>query len=146
MYGSTITLFNYHAATGCWYPSVVSGVELGVVQSNSSGREGRKNANSFTALIHTNDRSARTLTTTGGMKSYTGPKEYANCADPEARYTFTPEQDFIYEGAWPVLTPIVESQEDEGLYQKMNNQYDGVHMIQSAEFFRLLPHFEVEGR
>ena len=44
------------------------------------------------------------------------------------------------------LTPIVESQEDEGLYQKMNSQYDGVHMIQSAEFFRLLPHFEVEGR
>ena len=58
---------------------------------------------------------------------------------PLSRISFT-------RGAWPVLTPIVESQEDEGLYQKMNSQYDGVHMIQSAEFFRLLPHFEVEGR
>lgn len=146
MFSSTITLFNFHAATGCWYPSVISGVELGVASSSSLAREGRKNANTCIALIHTNDRSARKLTTSAGVKSYTGPKEYAKCVDPGVRYTFTLEQDFIYEGAWPDLTPIVESQEDEGLYQKMNDQYDGVHMIQSAEFFQLLPHFEIGGR
>ena len=146
MYGSTITLFNFHAASGCWYPSVISGVELGAAHASSAAREGNRNANSFVALIHTNDRSARTLTTSEGVKSYTGPKEYAECADPATRYTFTPEQDFIYEGAWPVLTPIAEDPEDEGLYHRMNDQYDGVHMIQSAEFFRLLPHFEIGGR
>lgn len=146
MNDSTITLFNFHTASGCWYPSVISGVELGVTHASSSAREGRTNANAFVALIRTDDSGARKLTTSKGAKSYTGPKEYAACTDPEGRYTFTPEQDFIYEGAWPDLAPITESEEDEGLYQKMNDQYDGVHMIQSAEFFRLLPHFEIEGR
>lgn len=145
MYGDTITLFNYHAASGCWYPSVISGVELGVSHAGSSAREGRKNANTFIALIQTNDRSVRRLTTSAGVKRYTGPKEYAITADPAEFYTFTPEQDFIYEGAWPELTPIEESEEDEGLYHRMNDLHDGVHLIRAAEFFRLLPHFEVEG-
>ena len=146
MYDDTITLFNFCAATGCWYPSVLSGVELGVSHANNSTREGNKNANTFVALIHTNDMSDKLLTTSEGVKSYIGSKEYAACADPAGFYTFTPEQDFIYEGEWESLDPIEESSEDEGLYQQMNDQYDGVHMIQSAEFFRLLPHFEVEGR
>lgn len=144
MYNDTITLFNYHEATGLWHPCVISGVDLGLSQSSNASREGRNNANTFTALIRTN--SKKELMTEDGPRRYLSPKEYASCIDPAGFYTFTPEQDFIYEGEWDIFDSIAESEEDEGLYQQMNDQYDGVHMIQSVEFFRLLPHFEIGGR
>lgn len=144
LYGDTITLWNFHKASGKWYPSVIDGVDLGVSHASTATREGASNANTVVALIHTG--SGKTLRTTVGMKQYLSPKEYAGCDAPEGFYTFTPELDFFCEGEWDDLMPCAEDEEEEGLYQSMNDLYDGVHLIQSAEYFALLPHFEIGGR
>lgn len=144
LYGNTITLWNYHELSGKWYPSVIDGVDLGVSHSSTATREGGSNANTVIVLIRTG--SGKELRTTMGMKRYLTPKEYAKCDDPEGCYTFAPELDFFCEDEWDDLTPCAEDEEEEGLYQSMNDFYDGVHLIQSAEFFGLLPHFEIGGR
>ena len=89
---------------------------------------------------------ARAVTTSDGVKSYTGAKAYARCDTPAACITFAPEVDFIYEGVWPDLTPIDDSVYESGLYHELNDTYDGVYLISSAAFYDLLPHFEIGGR
>lgn len=144
MYDGTITLFNFHEGTGKWYLSVISGVDIGGAQASSSSKQGRVNGDSVVALIPC--KPGKAILTGAGEKSYTAPKEYAACSDPENRITFKPETDFIYEGAWDDLTPISDDAYDSGLYHEMNDVLDGVHLIASAEYFGLIPHFEIGGR
>ncbi len=144
MYESAITLFNFHKATGLWYTSVFSGVDLGVNKASRSTLDGKLNGDTVTAIIHcTADKTF--VTADGTAKSYTGPKTYAECENPADCITFNPECDFIYAGAWPEQSPISDDEEN-GFYHRMNDTQDGVYMITSAEFFSLLPHFEIGGR
>lgn len=144
MYRNTITVFNYHAASGLWYPSVIENVDLIASKASSSTTTGKTNADGVDIIIHCTPE--KVITTTAGRKSYTGPKEYANCANPAERITFTPESDFIYDGVWPELAPVDDVGYDSSLYHTMNDKYDGVYMIASAAYFGLLPHFEIGGR
>lgn len=144
MYDRTITLFNYHAATRCWYPSIIHGVDVGFSQSSRSTREGRNSADNIVMIVHTGR--DKSVLTTAGVKPYMEPKAYAECSSPAGVFTFAPEKDFFYEGAWADLTPVAESEEDEGFYQTMNDSYDGVHIVRAAEYFGLLPHFEIGGK
>ena len=144
MYHSTITLFNFHEATGKWYPSVITGVDLIGSKASTATKEGVNNSDVVDIIIHcTKD---RIVTTSQGAKSYTGAKSYANCNAPTSCITFTPEKDFIYEGEWPDLTAIDEDDYESGLYHDLNNSCDGVYLINSATFYSLLPHFEIGGR
>lgn len=145
MYQNTITLFNFHEATGLWYPSVFTGVDLGVNNSSRSTKDGKNNGDAVSVVIHcTVD---KTFTTADGTaKSYTGAKAYAKCENPTACITFKPECDFIYEGVWPDLEPLREEDYESGLYHALNDEHDGVYMISSAAFYGLLPHFEIGGR
>lgn len=145
MYESTITLFNFHEATGLWYSSVFSGVDLGVNTSSNSTTNGTNGDDTVNMIIHCT-RDKRFITADGAEKSYIGAKAYAKCDNPTACITFKPECDFIYEGEWADLTPISEEDYESGYYHAMNEKYDGVHMISSAAFFGLLPHFEIGGR
>lgn len=144
MYQNTITVFNFHAASGLWYLSVIHGADLIASKSSTATVEGRNNADAVEIIIHCS--AERTVDTTAGLKSYTGPKEYAKCDNPAERITFKPECDFIYDGEWPELVPISDEEYDSGLYHAMNDEHDGIYMISSAVFYGLLPHFEIGGR
>ncbi len=145
MYQNTITLFNFHEATGLWYPSVFTGVDLGVNNSSRSTKDGKNNGDAVSVIIHCT--ADKTFTTADGTeKSYTGAKAYAKCENPTACITFKPECDFIYEGVWPDSEPLREEDYESGLYHALNDEHDGVYMISSAAFYGLLPHFEIGGR
>ena len=145
MYQNTITLFNFHEATGLWYPSVFTGVDLGVNNSSRSTKDGKNNGDAVSVIIHCT--ADKTFTTADGTeKSYTGAKAYAKCENPTACITFKPECDFIYGGAWPDLEPLREEDYESGLYHALNDEHDGVYMISSAAYYGLLPHFEIGGR
>lgn len=144
MYQNTITLFNFHKKTGVWYPSVISGVDLIASKANNATKEGTVNGDTVEIIIHCNKEKA--IKTSEGLKSYTGAKAYAVCDNPSNCITFTPECDFIYDGVWPDLSPVIDDDSDSGLYHDMNEIKDGVYMITSAVFYSLLPHFEIGGR
>ena len=144
MLQNTITVFNYHKQTGLWYPSVISGTDLIAAKASTRTTDGVNSADAVDVLI--NCTAAKVISTSAGGKSYTGPKEYARCADPASCITFTPEQDFIFDGEWTDLTPIDDEDYDEGLYHALNAAHDGIYMISSAAFYGLLPHFEIGGR
>lgn len=144
MFQNTITVFNFHEASGFWYPSVIHGADLIESKSSTATTEGRNNADTVEIIIHCT--ANRSVTTTAGAKSYTGPKEYAKCDNPAERITFAPECDFIFDGEWPELAPISDDEYDSGLYHALNDEHDGVYMITSAIAYSLLPHFEIGGR
>jgi hypothetical protein len=144
MFTDTITVFNYHADSDSWYPSVISGVDLGLIRANNHTTQGVVSEDTVQILIPCG--ADQSITTTAGRKSYTGPKAYASCENPAECITFAPECDFIYEGTWPDLSAIADSDYDSGLYHDMNDEHDGVHLINSAAFYGLIPHFEIGGR
>ena len=121
MYQNTITVFNFHAASGLWYLSVIHGADLIASKSSTATVEGRNNADAVEIIIHCS--AERTVDTTAGLKSYTGPKEYAKSDNPAEHEKY-----------------------DSGLYHAMNDEHDGIYMISSAAFYGLLPHFEIGGR
>lgn len=144
MYQNTITIFNYHKATELWYPSVISGVDLIASKANNTTKEGLNNGDVVDIIIHcTPDKQ---ITTSEGVKSYTGAKEYAKCDNPASHITFTPEKDFIYEGVWPDTSAISGDDYESGLYHELNENFDGVYLINSVAYYGLLPHFEIGGR
>lgn len=144
MYQKTITLFNYHKGTDKWYPSVIPSVDLIGNKASAASKEGVKNNDTVDIIINTN--SNKEINTAVGTKSYTGAKAYAQSNTPSACITFAPEQDFIYEGVWPSLSPIDDSDYESGLYHDMNDNYDGVYLVSSAVYYDLIPHFEIGGR
>ena len=52
LYCDTITVFNYHAATGCWFPSVIFGADLLATKANSATTAGGNNADAVDIIIH----------------------------------------------------------------------------------------------
>lgn len=144
MYNSIITIFNYHKQTKTWYPSVIKGTHIIETKASAHTLTGTNNGDTVEIIVHcTPD---KVVITSAGEKQYTGPKEYARCADPASVITFAPETDFIFAGVWDTLDPIAEDEDSEGLYHEMNNEHDGVYMVTSAIFYGLLPHFEIGGR
>lgn len=144
MFRDTITVFNFHEASGQWYPSVISGADLGVTRSQSATTTGMTNADTVTVLVQCAE--DRSITTADGVKRFADPKEYAKSTAPAEFITFAPECDFIFAGAWAGTESLVDDDHDSGLYHAMNEAHDGVYMITSAGFFGLLPHFEIGGR
>ena len=89
VYRDTITVFNYHAATGRWFPSVISGADLLTTKANSATTAGGNNADAVDIIVHCT--ADKRVPTGAGMKSYTGPKEYARCDNPAQHITFAPD-------------------------------------------------------
>ena len=144
MYQNVITVFNFHESSGKWYPAVIRNTDLLVNKSSGSTTSGKNNADTVELIIRCS--ADKRITTANGIKSYTGPKEYAKCSTPAEYITFKPECDFIYDGEWPELVPISDDGYESGLYHALNDEYDGIYMITSASFYGLLPHFEIGGR
>lgn len=140
MFSNTVTLFNYHAKTKQWYTTKFDGADLLEVGAKSATQKGEANDSSVDLLINVNSDKSY------GGKAYLGPKAYAATDDPAKHFTFTPETDFFMEGDHTIQEPISEDDYESGYYHDMNTRYDGVHMVISAAYFPLIPHFEIGGR
>lgn len=140
MFDSTVTLFNYHAATKQWYTTKFDGVDLLERDAKAATQQGETNGSSVDILINVKpDKSYKD-------KQYVGPKAYARIGTPADCFTFTPETDFFMEGDYSMAEPVSEDDYESGYYHEMNNAHDGVHMVVSAAYFPLIPHFEIGGR
>ena len=140
MYDCTITLFNYHANTKKWYTTVFDGVDLLAVDAKQATRQGETNGSSVDLLINVMpDKSYK-------GKQYMGPKAYAATGTPADCFTFNSDTDFFMEGDYSTAEPVSEDDFESGYYHEMNNAHDGVHMVVSAAYFPLIPHFEIGGR
>lgn len=169
MHDRTITVFNHHG--GVWYPHVIRNADL--IATESKGHTAmfdQTNADSVEIIVRFRKARGRVVDSEGnaivdrfknvlvwgapftaietdaGAKRYLRPKEYGACADPADCITFTPETDFILDGEWPDAAPIPDSDYENGLYDYMNAERDGVYMLTHATQYRLLPHFEIGGR
>lgn len=141
MYDCTVTLFNYHAKTNNWHTTVFGNADLLVTGAKSATPKGETNGSSVDLLINvTADKAS------ADGKKYVGPKAYAATDTPDAYFTFTPETDFFMEGDYSIAEPVSEDDYESGYYHEMNNIHDGVHMVVSAAYFPLIPHFEIGGR
>ena len=141
MFDNTITLFNYHAKTNKWFATKFTGVDLLDQAAKNATPKGETNGSSVDLLINvTADKSS------ADGKKYVGPKAFATVDDPAAYFTFTPETDFFVEGDFSLIEPVSEDDYESGYYHEMNNTHDGVHMVVSAAYFSLIPHFEIGGR
>ena len=144
MHDATVTLFNFHEATGKWYPTEFHNVSLTESNGNTPTPDaGMKNTDAVELIIRT--AADKSNTENGVTVRYVGPKEYAALENPVGYFTFKPEQDFFYVGS-VMATSYPEDDYDEGFYHLMNKTYDGVYMIQSSVFYGLIPHFEIGGR
>lgn len=153
MFDCTVTIFNYHKATDTWYMSVVSSADIGEATQKGQVRDaGATNSSAVTLLLPCS--SDKSITTTDGTREYATPKTYAECDVPAECFTLSPECDFIYSGDATELSDfsdadltegIADTDYEEGFYRAMNDAYDGVYMINSAEFYSLIPHFEIGG-
>ena len=169
MYDRTITVFNLHGDT--WYPHVIHNADLIDVESKShTPMAGLTSADSVEIIVRFKRGCARVvdgegnaiadrfrnilvfcvpftaIDTDGGRMKYLPPKAFAACDDPGSCITFTPETDFIYDGEWSDAAPIPDGEYENGLYDCLNEELDGVYMITRAAQYRLLPHFEIGGR
>lgn len=142
LFQDVITVFNYHK--GLWYPTVITDAHVIAVKASTHATDGYNNAD--TVEVHITSNKAQNVGTPDGNKSYIAPKDFAALATPAGFITFTPERDFFYAGRWDDLTPVVDDDYDEGFYSAMNKEQDGVHLISSAAYYGLIPHFELGGR
>jgi hypothetical protein len=139
-------LFNFHEATGKWYPNEFHNVSLTAANANAPTPDaGMKSADAVEIIIRT--AADKSNTENGVTVRYVEPKQYAALESPVGYFTFKPEQDFFYVGACAAGAYSEDDYEDDnGFYHFMNKSYDGVYLIQSATFYSLIPHFEIGGR
>ena len=169
MYDRTITVFNHH--NGVWYPHVIRNADL--IATQSKGRTAmfnETNADSVEIIVRFRKARGRVvdgdgnaivdrllnvlvwgapftaIETDAGRMRYLPPKAFSACNDPADSITFQPETDFLLDGEWPDAEPIPDSDYDNGLYNYLNEERDGVYMLTHATQYRLLPHFEIGGR
>lgn len=144
MHTQTITLWNFHRESGMWYPTVIEGVSCWANGAASASLHGGNSATSFEASIPCT--SGGTIISKGGEKRIFPPKTYAVCASPDKCVTFSPGVDFIAEGEPESAMPIRDADYESGFYDAMNNANDGVHLLVSSAYYRLIPHYEIGGK
>lgn len=144
MHDKTVTLWNYHQETGMWYPTVIGGVSFWTNDAAAVSSHGGNSVTSFEASIPCAP--GGTIISKGGEKHISLPKEFAACANPDRCITFAPGIDFIAEGETESVMPVHDTDYESGFYDAMNASNDGVHLITSAIYYGLIPHYEIGGR
>lgn len=86
------------------------------------------------------------ITADGVEKTILRPRAYSSFDTPSACVTFSPGIDFISEGAADDSAPICDTDYESGFYDAMNAANDDVHLITSAVFYGLIPHYEIGGK
>lgn len=144
MLDKTITVFNLHEPTGQWIPHVIDNTDAGASLAGGKGRQGDTDHSALSVLIPC--KPGMRIQTREGELRYVEPKGYTKSESADGILTFTPGQDFILIGAWDDPAPIAADEYEDGLYDALNDAYDDVFMITSAEYYSLIPHFEIGGR
>lgn len=130
----TVTLFNrfYDGTKECWYPTLLSGVDL-VVTKGINVSQG-STADADTAKLYVDD--------TVLQKRYLAPLVYARQEHPEEYMTFTDGKDFFVEG-----DATSQDTDKANFFEYMRKQYDNIFKVASvARYEDVLPHFEVGGK
>lgn len=138
MFDRTITLFNH--LDGQWLVSVIPDVSL-VEKKSSELKSGETNNGDTVKMLIQSDKGQQ-IRTTDGLKRYAQPKMFKGSDE----ITFDLAKDFFYVGDWNDVKTVSDSDYENGLYNAMNDAYDGVYLISSCAFYSLLPHFEIGGR
>lgn len=138
MFDRTITLFNH--LDGQWLVSVIPDVSL-VEKKSSELKPGETNNGDTVKMLIQSDKEQQ-IRTTDGLKRYAQPKMFKGSDE----ITFDLAKDFFYVGDWNDVKTVSDSDYENGLYNAMNDAYDGVYLISSCVFYSLLPHFEIGGR
>ena len=145
MHTDTITLWNFHQKTGKWYPTVIDGCTCRINAASAASVHGGNAKDAFMASIPCTAKQSVTAAD-GAEKPILGPKAYAASDAPQACITFSPGVDFIAEGASDDAAPICDSDYNGGFYDAMNAENDDVHLITSAVYYGLIPHYEIGGK
>ena len=130
----TVTLFNrfYDGTKECWYPTLLSGVDL-VVTKGINVSQGNK-ADADTAKLYVDEAVLQ--------KRYLAPLVYARQEQPEEYMTFTEGKDFFVEG-----DATSQDTDKANFFEYMRKQYDNIFKVASvARYEDVLPHFEVGGK
>ena len=130
----TVTLFNrfYDGTKECWYPTLLSGVDL-VVTNIINIKQGNK-ADADTAKLYVDDAVLQ--------KRYLAPLVYARQEHPEEYMTFTEGKDYFVEG-----DATSQDTDKANFFEYMRKQYDNIFKVASvARYEDVLPHFEVGGK
>jgi len=136
MYDKKLTLFCEHNHK--WIPTTFNRCEIYTVVAENLTVNGVNNVGNIKMLIQAD--SDKTI----DGKQYIGVAEYNSKEDVSNFFTFAPERDFVIEGSWEGGEGDDEDY-DVGFYQYMNETRDA-HMVTSAAWFGLIPHFEVMGK
>ena len=145
MFKDVITLYNFFH--GVWHRHIIAGVDAGAIDASSkSATTGDARASLVNVLI--NCSADKQIVTDAGLRQYYPPKAYAALASPieSKALTFTEGTDFIVLGAIRSEDPVTDDQYENGFYDHMYANQDGVYKINSAAFFGLIPHFEIGAR
>lgn len=130
----TVTLFNrfYDGTKECWYPTLLSGVDL-VVTKGINVSQGNT-ADADTAKLYVEDAVLQ--------KRYLAPLVYARQEHPEEYMTFTEGKDFFVEG-----DATSQDTDKANFFEYMRKRYDNIFKVASvARYEDVLPHFEVGGK
>lgn len=142
MHTQTITLWNYHEASGLWYPTTIPGVSIYTDNSYAASEHGN-NANNSVWISIPCSRNGRILDVSGVEKLVLKPKTYAVCQSPSCCLSFSPGVDFILEEEVDGLEPVRDTDYESGFYDAMNAANDSIHLITSNTGFNLIPHYEI---
>ncbi len=144
MYDKSITLFCFNKEQGKWYPYVLNDVDFGANKGVNTSATGDTDSDRIIVLVKSDKR--KKIITESEIISYLPPKEYQKTLKPQKHFTFTPGKDFICDGIYEDLSAVTDDEYESGFYHYMNKIRDGVYLITSADFFSLLPHFELEAK
>lgn len=145
MHSDTITLWNFHKKSGMWYPTVIDGCTCRINAASAASVHGGNAKDAFTASIPCTAKQS-VISADGAEKTILGPKAYAASDAPQACITFSTGVDFIAEGASDDAAPICDADYGGGFYDAMNAENDDVHLITSAVYYGMIPHYEIGGK
>ena len=143
MFNDIVTVFNYHERSKRWYPTVIFNAYIGQSTAGTKSNYSSKDIDDVMLII--NCTSDQKIATSTGLKKYISPKEYSNTDHPESCVTFCPAVDFIINGEYSDLRIFTDEDYESGFYHEMNEEFDNVHLINSAAFYKVIPHFEIGG-
>lgn len=145
MYTDTITLFNFHKSTNCWYATVLEGVDLNTDKATIVTDRGAQSTDETALHVKYSEIDGVVMV---GDKPCLNPKEWAQKDDPKNTITFARgnKAAFFIEGKWDGANPVNDNDYTDGFWNYMNSHYDAVYSINSVARYSVIPHFEIAAK
>lgn len=146
MFNDTVTIFNYYEDKDedyyCWFPKVISGVEVQKSKGLTVGTTGNKDADN--AVLHIPIQLFHEEIYSDGLQ-YKKPKEWRREPSKEESFTLKTD-DFFVEGIFEGGI-VDDTKYPNGFFEYMKQEYDDVFKITNVDGpYKGIPHFEVGGK